>query len=107
VSCLVFVKFVKNTLIFFEIVRFWHYTQRCCVMESCDFVNEEFPEEIQKFAKEQQVLVYAKYSNFLYTVLATVIYNSYFNNKPTVLKFLNFCLLEIVKLFDSNLLKSD
>jgi hypothetical protein len=26
-------------------------------MESCDFVNEEFPAEIQKFAKEQQVLV--------------------------------------------------
>jgi hypothetical protein len=50
--------------------------QRCCVMESCDFVNEEFPAEIQKFAKEQQVLVYAKYSNFLYTVLANVILNS-------------------------------
>jgi hypothetical protein len=46
-------------------------SQRCCVMESCDFVNEEFPAEIQKLAKEQQVLVYAKYSNFLYTVLAT------------------------------------
>tara|TARA_R110001592_G_scaffold333244_2_gene617012 strand:- start:2913 stop:3134 length:222 start_codon:yes stop_codon:yes gene_type:complete len=40
-------------------------------MESCDFVNEEFPAEIQKFAKEQQVLNYAKYSNFLYKVLAT------------------------------------
>jgi hypothetical protein len=39
-------------------------------MESCGFVNEEFPAEIQKFAKEQQVLVYAKFSNFLYTVLA-------------------------------------
>jgi hypothetical protein len=25
-------------------------------MESCDFVNEEFPQEIQKLAKEQQVL---------------------------------------------------
>jgi hypothetical protein len=37
-------------------------------MESCDFVNEEFPAEIQKLAKEQQVLVHAKYSNFLYTV---------------------------------------
>jgi hypothetical protein len=41
-------------------------------MESCDFVNEEFPAEIQKFAKEQPVLIYAKYSNFLYKVLATV-----------------------------------
>ena len=46
--------------------------QRCCVMESCDFVNEEFPAEIQKLAKKQQVLVYAKYSNFLYTVLPNV-----------------------------------
>jgi hypothetical protein len=26
-------------------------------MESCDFVNEEFPAEIQKFAKKQQALV--------------------------------------------------
>jgi hypothetical protein len=26
-------------------------------MEICDFVNEEFPAEIQKFAKKQQVLV--------------------------------------------------
>jgi len=26
-------------------------------IESCGFVNEEFPAEIQKFAKEQQVLV--------------------------------------------------
>jgi hypothetical protein len=26
-------------------------------MESCDFVNEEFPTEIQKFAKKQQALV--------------------------------------------------
>jgi hypothetical protein len=25
-------------------------------MESCDFVNEAFPEEIQKFTKKQQVL---------------------------------------------------
>jgi hypothetical protein len=41
-------------------------------MESCDFVNEEFPAEIQKFAKKQQVLNYAKYSNFLYTVLPHV-----------------------------------
>jgi hypothetical protein len=46
-------------------------------MESCDFVNEEFPAEIQKFAKEQQVLVYAKYSNFLYTVLGHVIFSIY------------------------------
>jgi hypothetical protein len=38
-------------------------------MESCGFVNEEFPEEIQKFAKKQQVLNYTKYSNFLYKVL--------------------------------------
>ena len=43
-------------------------------MESCDFVNEEFPAEIQKFAKKQQVLVYAKNSNFLYTVLAKVLF---------------------------------
>jgi hypothetical protein len=26
-------------------------------IESCGFVNEEFPAEIQKFAKEQQALV--------------------------------------------------
>ena len=26
-------------------------------IKSCDFVNEEFPAEIQKFAKKQQVLV--------------------------------------------------
>jgi len=26
-------------------------------MESCDFVNEEFPAEIKKLAKKQQVLV--------------------------------------------------
>jgi hypothetical protein len=45
-------------------------------MESCDFVNEEFPAEIQEFAKEQQVLVYAKRSNFLYTVLPVVFYSS-------------------------------
>jgi hypothetical protein len=37
-------------------------------MESCDFVNEEFPAVIQKFTKKQQVLNYAKYSNFLYKV---------------------------------------
>jgi hypothetical protein len=48
-------------------------------MESCGFVNEEFPAEIQKFAKEQQVLVYAKYSNFLYKVLAKVIFISVFS----------------------------
>jgi len=41
-------------------------------IESCGFVNEEFPAEIQKFAKEQQVLVYAKYSNLPYTVLGKV-----------------------------------
>jgi hypothetical protein len=41
-------------------------------IESCGFVNEEFPTEIQKFAKEQQVLVYAKYSNLPYTVLGKV-----------------------------------
>jgi hypothetical protein len=29
-------------------------------IKCCGFVNEEFPSEIQKFAKEQQVLVYAK-----------------------------------------------
>jgi hypothetical protein len=43
-------------------------------MESCDFVNEEFPAEIQKFAKEQQVLNYAKYSNFLYKVLQNAVF---------------------------------
>ena len=37
--------------------------------ESFDFVNEEFPVEIQKLAKKQQVLNYAKDSNFYYTVL--------------------------------------
>jgi hypothetical protein len=37
-------------------------------------VNEEFPTEIQKFAKEQQVLVYAKYSNLPYTVLGKVVF---------------------------------
>ena len=47
-------------------------------MESCDFVNEEFPAEIQKFAKEQQVLVYAKYSSFLYKVLGTAVFFSIF-----------------------------
>jgi hypothetical protein len=47
-------------------------------MESCDFVNEEFPAEIQKFAKEQQILNYAKYSNFLYKVLAKVIFFHFF-----------------------------
>jgi hypothetical protein len=26
-------------------------------MQNCDFVNEEFPVEIQKFAKKQQVLI--------------------------------------------------
>jgi hypothetical protein len=26
-------------------------------IECCDFVNEEFPAEIQKFAKKQQALV--------------------------------------------------
>ena len=26
-------------------------------MESCDFVHEEFPQEIQNLAKKQQVLV--------------------------------------------------
>jgi hypothetical protein len=44
-------------------------------MESCDFVNEEFPAEIQKFAKKQQVLNYAKYSNFLYKVLQNAVFN--------------------------------
>jgi hypothetical protein len=39
-------------------------------IKSCDFVNEEFPTEIQKLAKKQQVLNYAKYSNFIYTRLA-------------------------------------
>ncbi len=34
-------------------------------MESCDFVNEEFPQEIQKFAKKQLPLNLAKNSNFL------------------------------------------
>jgi hypothetical protein len=43
-------------------------------MENCGFVNEEFPAEIQKFAKEQQVLNYAKFSNFLYKVLPPVYY---------------------------------
>jgi hypothetical protein len=44
-------------------------------MESCDFVNEEFPAEIQKFTKEQQILNYAKYSNFLYKVLQNAVFN--------------------------------
>jgi hypothetical protein len=38
-------------------------------MESCVFVNEEFPAEIQKLAKKQQTFSLAKYSNFLYTWL--------------------------------------
>jgi hypothetical protein len=49
-------------------------------MESCGFVNEEFPAEIQKFAKEQQVLNYAKYSNFLYKVLGLVLYSISINS---------------------------
>jgi hypothetical protein len=39
-------------------------------IESCGFVNEEFPTEIQKFAKMQLTLIKLKISNFLYTVLA-------------------------------------
>jgi hypothetical protein len=69
-------------------------------MKSCDFVNEEFPAEIQKFAKGQQVLNYARYSNFLYKVLATVIflipffllfpkYFSTFNFRNTIFYSLN------------------
>ena len=48
-------------------------------MVCCDFVNEEFPAEIQKFAKKQQVLVYAKYSNLPYTVLAKVFFKISWN----------------------------
>jgi len=33
-------------------------------MESCDFVNEEFPKEIQKFAKKQQTLIKLKVAIF-------------------------------------------
>ena len=43
-------------------------------MESCVFVNEEFPAEIQKLAKKQQIFSLAKYSNFLYTWLQVVVF---------------------------------
>jgi hypothetical protein len=33
-------------------------------MESCDFVNEDFPKEDLKFAKKQQVLVYLNIAIF-------------------------------------------
>jgi hypothetical protein len=48
-------------------------------MESCDFVNEEFPAEIQKLAKTQLPFDLAKTSNFLYTVLANVIFFYFVN----------------------------
>jgi hypothetical protein len=57
---------------FNEIFSALHTTYMC--IKSCDFVNEEFPAEIQKLAKKQQVLNYAKYSNFIYTRLAKVIF---------------------------------
>jgi hypothetical protein len=51
---------------------FW-LTYMC--IKCCGFVNEEFPTEIQKLAKKQQVLNYAKYSNFIYMVLPTVFFS--------------------------------
>jgi hypothetical protein len=66
-------RFLLNFLHFFVLYIFFiQLMPTWLCIESCGFVNEEFPAEIQKFAKEQQVLVYAKYSNLPYTVLANV-----------------------------------
>jgi hypothetical protein len=64
-----------------------------CIL-SCGFINEELPAEIQKFAKKQQVLNRAKYSNLPYTLLAKAIF---FTLNFFVLEnyFLNFLDMQI------------
>jgi len=44
-------------------------------MESCGFECEDFPKENQMYTKTQRPLFKSKISNFLYTVLPTVIYS--------------------------------
>jgi hypothetical protein len=63
------VKLEVSSIVYF--VR-WLMLPKVLYLVCCGFVNEEFPAEIQKFAKMQQTLVKLKLSNFFYTVLAVV-----------------------------------